>query len=151
VVAAVIAAEPKEITMTKAKSTRNTTTRLIGNQTKGHHGKVRPPARKVIKLKRSTRSADDTRAQSSAKQEGNANSKQSRVIAMLRAPGGTTIEAIARAMEWQPHSVRGFLAGVVRKKLGLNLVSAASESGRIYRINEQKPSAGLAAKSVNAA
>ena len=51
-------------------------------------------------------------------------SKKAHIIAMLRAPGGVTIEAMARAAKWQPHSVRGFLAGVVRKKLGLTLVSA---------------------------
>jgi stage V sporulation protein SpoVS len=60
---------------------------------------------------------------------------------MLRAPGGTTIEAIARAAKWQPHSVRGFLAGVVRKKLGLNLVSVAGDSGRVYRIIDRAASA----------
>jgi Protein of unknown function (DUF3489) len=38
-----------------------------------------------------------------------------------------------RETEWQPHSVRGFLAGVIRKKLGLNLVSTAN-NGRLYRI-----------------
>jgi len=42
--------------------------------------------------------------------------------------------AIMAATGWQPHSVRGFLAGVVRKKLGLNLVSDPGEGGRIYRI-----------------
>ena len=60
---------------------------------------------------------------------------------MLRAPGGVTIEAMARAAKWQPHSVRGFLAGVVRKKLGLNLVSVAGDSGRVYRITDRTASA----------
>jgi hypothetical protein len=55
---------------------------------------------------------------------------------MLQAPNGATINAIADATGWQPHSVRGFLAGVIRKKLGLNLVSTAAESGRVYRIME---------------
>jgi hypothetical protein len=52
-----------------------------------------------------------------------------------------TIEAMARATEWQPHSVRGFLAGVVRKKLGLTLVSADGANGRIYRIIDSSASA----------
>ena len=60
---------------------------------------------------------------------------------MLRAPGGATIEAMARAAKWQPHSVRGFLAGVVRKKLGLTLVSADAENGRLYRITDYSASA----------
>jgi hypothetical protein len=38
------------------------------------------------------------------------------------------------ATEWQQHSVRGFLAGVVRKKLGLDLVSEQTDKGRVYRI-----------------
>jgi hypothetical protein len=53
---------------------------------------------------------------------------------MLQDRAGTTIAAIMAATGWQQHSVRGFLAGVVRKKLGFNLVSEASESGRVYRI-----------------
>jgi hypothetical protein len=59
---------------------------------------------------------------------------------MLRAPPGATLAAIVAATEWQPHSVRGFLAGVVRKKLGLNLVSEQTDKGRIYRIKDGKAS-----------
>jgi hypothetical protein len=42
------------------------------------------------------------------------------------------------ATDWQPHSVRGFLAGIVRKKLGMDLVSEPSDNGRVYRIKEGK-------------
>lgn len=53
---------------------------------------------------------------------------------MLHDRAGATIAAMMAATGWQQHSVRGFLAGVVRKKLGLNLVSEAGEGGRVYRI-----------------
>jgi hypothetical protein len=66
--------------------------------------------------------------------------KHARIIAMLRAPGGTTIAAIMTATEWQQHSVRGFLAGVIRKKLGLDLVSEQMDKGRVYRIKDRKVS-----------
>ena len=68
-----------------------------------------------------------------------ARTKNDRIIAMLRTPAGATIAAIVVATEWQRHSVRGFLAGVVRKKLGLNLVSEQTDKGRVYRIKDGKP------------
>lgn len=61
-------------------------------------------------------------------------SKTARVIAMLRAPTGATVRTIMQTTGWQPHSVRGFLAGVVRKKLGFDLTSQAGEGDRVYRI-----------------
>ena len=53
---------------------------------------------------------------------------------MLRSRQGATIAAIVKATGWQPHSVRGFLAAVVRNKLGLNLVSDKAGKERVYRI-----------------
>ena len=61
-------------------------------------------------------------------------SKQSRVIAMLQSPEGATIAAMMQATGWQQHSVRGFLAGVVRKRLKLKLGSKKVDGIRVYRV-----------------
>jgi Protein of unknown function (DUF3489) len=61
-------------------------------------------------------------------------SKQSRVIAMLQSPAGATITAMMQATGWQQHSVRGFLAGVVRKRLKLRLESRKVDGTRVYRV-----------------
>ena len=79
------------------------------------------------------------------------NTKHARIIAMLRKPAGATVAAIMAATNWQQHSVRGFLAGVVRKKLGLNLVSDQTDKGRVYCIKDGKASAAAADRAQQAA
>lgn len=70
--------------------------------------------------------------------------KQDRAIEMLRSKDGASISALMEATGWQQHSVRGFLAGVVRKRLKLNLASEVNAGGRIYRITGEP--AGSASK-----
>ena len=53
---------------------------------------------------------------------------------MLRSPAGATIDAMMKATGWQQHSVRGFLAGVVRKRLKSKLGSKKVDGRRVYQI-----------------
>jgi len=80
------------------------------------------------------REASDSDRDDPKAMKPNPNSKQSRVIAMLQSSSGATIIAMMKATGWQKHSVRGFLAGVVRKRLKLKLESTKAGDDRIYRI-----------------
>ena len=61
--------------------------------------------------------------------------KQAKLIAMLEAKDGATVEEIAAAFGWQAHTVRGAIYGALRKKLGLDVTSEKVEGrGRVYRI-----------------
>ena len=130
-----VAAQLKEIPMTKATAKRKPTSRADDSKTRSRNDVRRTSARNTAPLKPTTAAHQQPRpaVQPTVRHE----SKGAHLIAMLRAPDGATIAAMARATKWQPHSVRGFLAGVVRKKFGLALVSADSESGRVYRITDR--------------
>lgn len=80
----------------------------------------------------------------SAKQgkAGNAKTKADVVIKKLRSAKGVTINALMEATGWQAHSVRGFLSGTVKRRLGLILVSEVGKDGiRRYRIDGNKAAA----------
>ena len=66
--------------------------------------------------------------------ERGGNSKTTRVIALLRRPQGATLQAIMKATGWQTHSVRGFISGKLKKKLGLKVRSVKREGKRVYSI-----------------
>jgi Protein of unknown function (DUF3489) len=107
---------------------------------------ARSTARKTGKPKSLARSAP-----ASSNPATRADTKHVRIIAMLRTPAGATIAAIMTVTDWQQHSVRGFLAGVVRKKLGLNLVSEQTDKGRVSRIRDGKASPAAADRAKQAA
>src|SRR5277367_2252471 len=105
--------------MTKSKARPKAATRSIARKTDKPASRKRPQA-------------------ASSKPKAASDTKHARIIAMLRTPAGATVAWMMDATGWQQHSVRGFLAGVVRKKLGLNLVSELTDKGRVYRIKEGK-------------
>ena len=132
--------------MTTAKPKHKPASRANDSKTKTRNGVKRTTARKAVHLKSVTKPAAHQRPRSASQPTARRESKKAHIIAMLRVPGGVTIEAMARAANWQPHSVRGFLAGVVRRKLGLNLISAAGDNGRVYRIADRSASCVATAK-----
>ncbi|OJU26689.1 MAG: hypothetical protein BGN91_03970 [Nitrobacter sp. 62-13] len=86
--------------------------------------------------KAKTKTAQKRKAPAKAKTPGTrANSKQAQLIEMLKRPEGATIDEIVKKFDWQAHTVRGALAGALKKKLGLNVQSEKVEGrGRVYRI-----------------
>jgi hypothetical protein len=97
----------------------------------------RKPARTI---KARSASGNCPKAAGSRQPTGQANSKQAWVLALLCGPSGASIATVTRSTGWQPHTVRAFLAAVVRKKLGLRLESEKSDGERVYRIVAGKAS-----------
>jgi hypothetical protein len=101
----------------------------------------------MAKTKRRQKTDSDSKVQSTSDAPKNfntpkphADSKQEKVLTLLRRSEGTTIAALMKVTGWQQHSVRSFLAGVVRRKLHLTLQTEKTDGKRIYRIVAPKPS-----------
>ena len=94
-------------------------------------------AARTSKMAARTKGAAKPKAAAKAASTPRAESKQSQLIAMLRQPDGATIAEIAKALGWLPHTVRGAIAGALKKKLGLKVESEkVDDRGRVYRIAE---------------
>jgi hypothetical protein len=117
---------------------------MAGAQLRRHHGEEFCMSKSKRARSRSTpkpRSKPGTRKSAAPHYGTRANSKKARVLGLLRRPNGATIATIMESTGWQSHSVRGFFAGVVRKKLGLKLASEKTDGGRVYWIAGGKPAA----------
>jgi hypothetical protein len=124
------------------------TTEETGAATATATGKAPKPAKKARVARQSAhvapkkgksgkKSSPPKKAPKAAKKAGGARdgSKAAKILDLLKRPEGATLKGLMKATDWQAHSVRGFLSGTIRKKMGLNVVSTKADDGeRSYSI-----------------
>ena len=87
------------------------------------------------KPKNPARKARKAATEGNTRRGARANTKQAKVVDLLRRPEGATIAQLMKATGWQAHTVRGAMAGALKKRLGLEIKSEKPEDGdRIYHI-----------------
>jgi hypothetical protein len=90
----------------------------------------------VVKTMAQVRKAPKTPKTPAAPKNPRTVTKQAKLITMLEAPDGASIAEIVAATDWQAHTIRGVISGVLKKKLGLDVISEKDgERGRIYKIS----------------
>lgn len=104
------------------------------NPTKARPSRTNPGKRKA------SSKAKSVKASVAASQNRSIPSKQDAILALLQRPKGATLPEITEATGWQPHSVRGFLSGVIKKKLKLMVEHRKDGRDRTYRIKTRASS-----------
>jgi Protein of unknown function (DUF3489) len=102
----------------------------------GTRPRSKPPSRaskpRSQAIERRTQPTSKTSKKTAVAQPG---SKTAKILALLQRPGGASLQELKKATGWQPHSVRGFLSGVLKKKMGLHVRSVArGDDERTYRV-----------------
>ena len=122
--------------MAKSNSVDETRIADLAEPAKPHFRANVKNARRTAKAqKRRTRNKGAVGTGSGTRPTTGKQTKQQTCLDLLGRREGATIEDLQLATGWQKHSVRGFLAGAVRKKLGLTLISEKPDAGpRRYRI-----------------
>ena len=123
--------------MAKSHPVDETTTEAVERPKHGRRSKATQTSRKVKAPKRQTGSNRPVGTRSRTKPVTGKQTKQQTCLDLLSRQEGATIEELQAATGWQQHSVRGFLAGAVKKKLGLRLLSEKPDARpRRYRSSD---------------
>src|SRR5712671_6332073 len=101
-------------------------------------GQAKSSERGSLAKRSGSRKTAAVSAKATRTDQAKSDSKQDKIVALLQRPKGATLDALVKETQWQKHSVRGFLAGTVRKKLKLPLLSEKIDGVRTYRIGTGK-------------